>query len=75
MNNNAGEKFYLMQTFAKVRNLVKISKILKNLENLKKLRMALQSSLSLVNAQSVLVIVSGCDSGPGEPGPLGVFEL
>ena len=34
-NDNAGEKFYLVQTFSKVQNLVEISKISKNLENLK----------------------------------------
>ena len=32
INDNAGEKFYLMQTFSKVRNLVEISKISKNIE-------------------------------------------
>ena len=31
-NDNAGEKFYLVQTFSKVPNLVEISKKLKNLE-------------------------------------------
>ena len=31
-NDNAGEKFYLMRTFSKVRNLAKILKNLKNLE-------------------------------------------
>ena len=31
-NDNAREKFYLMQAFSKVRNLVEISKISKNLE-------------------------------------------
>ena len=34
INDNAGEKFYLMQTFSKVRNLVEISKISKNIEKL-----------------------------------------
>ena len=34
-NDNAGKKFYLMQTFSKVRNLVEISKNSENLENLK----------------------------------------
>ena len=29
IDDNAGEKFYLMQTFSKVRNLVEISKIRK----------------------------------------------
>ena len=34
-NDNAGEKFYLVQAFSKVRNLVENSKIPKNLEILK----------------------------------------
>ena len=31
-NDNAGEKFYLVQTFSKVQNLVEISKISKKLK-------------------------------------------
>ena len=34
-----------------------------------------KSTLSLVGVESVSVVVSGSESGSGEAGPLGVFEL
>ena len=52
-NDNAREKFYLMQTFSKARNFVEISKILKNLEILKIFRERRSCSTSYSSGNQV----------------------